>query len=72
MKIPTMLEDYLLETEQDSEAMSAAELFEEASWVMSQYKVGEIAKVDDFDDDRRNECAPGIHFFITRQEAVDW
>lgn len=36
------------------------------------YKVGEIAKVDDFDDDRRNECAPGIHFFITRQEAVDW
>ena len=36
------------------------------------YTVGEIVKVDDFDDDRRNECAPGIHFFITRQEAVDW
>lgn len=36
------------------------------------YKVGEIVKVDDFDDDRRNECAPGIHFFITRQEAVDY
>ena len=36
------------------------------------YKVGEIVSVDNFDDDRRNECAPGIHFFITRQEAVDW
>ena len=36
------------------------------------YTVGEIVKVDDFDDDRRNECSTGIHFFITRQEAVDW
>lgn len=36
------------------------------------YTVGKIVRVDDFDEDRRNECAPGIHFFITRQEAVDW
>jgi uncharacterized protein YjbI with pentapeptide repeats len=36
------------------------------------YTVGEIVKVDDFDEDRRNECCTGIHFFITRQEAVDW
>ena len=36
------------------------------------YTVGEIVKVDDFDEDRRNECSTGIHFFITRQEAVDW
>ena len=36
------------------------------------YKIGEIVKVDDFDLDRKNECAPGIHFFLTRQEAVDW
>ncbi len=36
------------------------------------YKVGETIRVDNFDDDRRNECAPGIHFFITRQEAVDY
>lgn len=35
------------------------------------YHVGEIASVQGFDDDRRNECAPGIHFFITRQEAVN-
>lgn len=36
------------------------------------YKVGEIVSVPDFDEDRKNECAPGVHFFITRQEAVDW
>ena len=36
------------------------------------YRIGEIVRVDDFDEDRRNECAPGIHFFITRQEAVDY
>ena len=36
------------------------------------YKIGEIVSVPDFDEDRKNECVPGIHFFITRQEAVDW
>ena len=36
------------------------------------YRVGEIVRVENFDPDRRNECAPGIHFFITRQEAVDY
>ena len=34
------------------------------------YKVGEIVKVDNFDKDRWNECSPGIHFFMTRDEAV--
>ena len=36
------------------------------------YKVGEIVEVENFDDDRTHECASGIHFFITRQEAVDY
>ncbi len=36
------------------------------------YRIGEVISVDNFDDDRRNECAPGIHFFITRQEAVEY
>ena len=36
------------------------------------YRVGETVQVDNFDEDRRNECAPGIHFFITRQEAVEY
>ena len=36
------------------------------------YPVGEIVEVKDFDTNRWNECAPGIHFFITRQEAIDY
>ena len=34
------------------------------------YRVGEIVRVDDFDDNRWRECSRGIHFFITRDEAV--
>ena len=34
------------------------------------YRVGEVVSVEDFDDNRWNECVPGIHFFITREEAV--
>ena len=36
------------------------------------YKVGEMVEVPDFETNRFIECAPGIHFFITRQEAVDY
>jgi uncharacterized protein YjbI with pentapeptide repeats len=36
------------------------------------YKVGEIVEVKDFDLDRWNECSTGIHFFITRGEAVNY
>ncbi|HBN56877.1 MAG TPA: pentapeptide repeat-containing protein, partial [Lachnospiraceae bacterium] len=36
------------------------------------YTVGETVTVDNFDTDRWRECAPGIHHFITRQEAVDY
>lgn len=34
------------------------------------YRVGETVEVPDFDTDRWNECAPGIHHFITRAEAL--
>ena len=34
------------------------------------YKVGEIVEVKDYDKDRWNECSNGIHFFITREEAI--
>ena len=37
-----------------------------------EYEVGKIVKVDNFDPDRWKECAPGIHHFITRQEAIDY
>ena len=36
------------------------------------YRVGEVAEVKDFDEDRWNECSTGIHFFINFQEAVKY
>ena len=36
------------------------------------YTVGEVVEVENFDENRWNECAPGIHFFITRDEAVNY
>ena len=35
------------------------------------YTVGATVQVSNFDDDRWNECAPGIHFFIDRRAAVE-
>lgn len=34
------------------------------------YMIGEIVEEPNFCEDRFNECASGIHFFINRQEAV--
>ena len=34
-----------------------------------EYEVGKTVSVDNFDDNRWNECAPGIHFFTDRAEA---
>ena len=36
------------------------------------YKKGETVSVEDFDTNRWNECATGIHFFITRIEAAEY
>ena len=36
------------------------------------YRVGETVVPDSFDEDRWNECSNGIHFFITKQEAIDY
>ena len=36
------------------------------------YRVGETVEVPDFDENRWDECSTGIHFFITRREAVDY
>lgn len=37
-----------------------------------EYRVGEIITAPNFCEDRWEECAPGIHFFINRQEAVEY
>ena len=36
------------------------------------YEVGKTVEVTDFNEDRWRECAAGIHFFINRQEAIDY
>ena len=54
------------------ESIDKLQTFEEATSQHDNkfvYKVGETVKVDNFDTNRFNECAAGIHFFITRREA---
>jgi len=36
------------------------------------YRVGETVKVPDFDTDRYRQCAPGIHCFMTKEEALEY
>ena len=36
------------------------------------YEVGKAVEVRDFDDNRWEECTRGIHFFINRQEAINY
>ena len=36
------------------------------------YKVGEMVIPDGFDEDRWKECSRGIHFFIDKQQAIDY
>lgn len=36
------------------------------------YKVGEMVYPDKFDEYRWNECSNGIHFFINKQEAIEY
>ena len=36
------------------------------------YEIHKTVSVDNFDEDRFNECAPGIHFFINKQEAINY
>lgn len=44
------------------------------SWYDDQfvYYRGKTVSVPNFDEDRFDECAPGIHFFMTRSEAESW
>ena len=36
------------------------------------YEVGKTVEVQDFDTNRWKECTRGIHFFINRQEAINY
>ena len=41
-------------------------------YALCTYKVGEFVYPDSFDEDRWNECSHGIHFFINKQEAINY
>ena len=42
------------------------------SYAKTQYVVGEMVFPDSFDENRWNECSNGIHFFINKQEAINY
>ena len=42
------------------------------NYTATEYKVGEMVYPDKFDDDRWNECSNGIHFFINKQDAINY
>jgi len=36
------------------------------------YKVGRLTHADSFDNNMKDDCSHGIHFFVTKQEALNW
>ena len=42
------------------------------NYIETQYVVGEMVFPDSFDENRWNECSHGIHFFINKQEAINY
>ena len=36
------------------------------------YKVGEMVYPDSFDENRWNECSHGIHFFVNKEDAINY
>ena len=43
-----------------------------ASYSGVTYKVGEMVYPDSFDENRWIECPNGIHFFINKQDAINY
>ena len=57
---------------EDGTAANVGEAFSKYEPTLA-YRVGEtVTPRRPFDEDRWNECGSGIHFFINRQEAVDY
>jgi len=44
----------------------------QASYDDTVYAEGKIVKADKWDDDIRIECTHGIHFFMTKQEVIEY
>lgn len=56
-----------IENVDDTETYDEAVSIRDSGFI---YLTGKIIEVKDFNEDRWEECATGIHFFITRDEAV--
>ena len=41
-------------------------------WNTCEYRKGEMVYPDSFDENRWNECSHGIHFFINKQDAINY
>ena len=42
------------------------------NYATCEYRKGEMVYPDSFDEDRWNECSHGIHFFINKQDAINY
>ena len=43
-----------------------------SNYCTTEYVVGQMVLPDKFDDNRWNECSNGIHFFINKQDAINY
>ncbi len=53
----------------DNAKIDEAKSFYDSEFI---YRVGEYVSVDNFEDNRFKECAPGIHFFVDREKALNY
>ncbi len=54
------------------EVEGGGEAIVESEYGKTIYRPGEIVRCHEWDPDRWNECGGGIHFFLSKEEAVSW
>ena len=59
-------------TNLDSGNTTLTEIINTSYYPSISYKVGQMVYPDSFDENRWNECSHGIHFFLTKQEALNY
>lgn len=53
----------------ESKHLDTAYSFHDAKFI---YHINDTVEVTDFENNRWEECAPGIHHFLSKQEAIDY
>ena len=56
----------------DLDGSNPIELITNSNFAETSYVVGEMVFPDSFDENRWNECSHGIHFFIDKQDAINY